>query len=169
MNTSTHAETGALEHDSDAEQYLSFILGSEEYAVDILKVQEIRSWEPVTNIPNTPDYVLGIINLRGTVVPVIDLRRRFKLETANFNSTTVVIVVKVEHEAKSRVVGLVADAVSEVYNVTEADIRSTPDVGSAISTEFIKGLATVQEKMIILLDVNVLVNTGILEDVAAEL
>jgi len=169
MNTSIQADAESMEQTAGANQYLTFILGTEEYGIDILKVQEIRSWEPVTHIPNTPDYVLGIVNLRGTVVPVIDLRLRFNMDREEYGATTIVVVVKIEHEGKIRVVGMVADAVSEVYYVKEEDIRPTPDIGSDISIDFIKGLATVEDKLIILLEIDVLVNSGILEDVSSKI
>src|SRR6202167_5780761 len=103
-----------------SEQYLTFMLAGEEYGVDILRVQEIKGWDKVTRIPHSPDYVLGVINLRGAVVPIVDLRRRFGLETIAFGPTTVVIVVRVGDERVVRTVGMVVDAVSEVYNVDTA-------------------------------------------------
>ncbi len=168
MNTMTEIENISMELQEGTNQYLTFILGGEEYAVDILKVREIRGWESVTNIPNTPDYVLGVINLRGTVVPIIDLRRRFALDKADFGPTTVVIVTKVEHNGKDRTVGMVVDAVSEVYNIDEKLISAAPDIGGAISIDFIKGLATFDEKMLIILEIDELVNTGVLQDIGTE-
>lgn len=144
-------------------QYLTFILGGEEYAVDILKVQEIRGWEPVTPIPNTPEHVLGVINLRGIVVPIIDLRVRFAMSSAEFDALTVVVIVKVTQGEKERTVGLVVDAISDVYSVVESDIKEAPEMGGALATEYITGLMTVDEKMIILLNVDLLVNKGVLE------
>ena len=153
-----------LDEDS-TNQYLTFLLADEEYGVDILKVQEIRGWEQPTMLPNAVDYVLGVINLRGTVVPIIDLRRRFAMEKSQFGQTTVVVVVKVTSMDKERTVGIVVDAVSEVYNVNDADIRPAPDLGGAISTEFVKGLATMGEKMIILLDIDKLISAGVLKEI----
>ncbi len=154
----------SAEQQAGTSQFLTFKLGAEEYGIDILKVQEIRSWEPVTTIPNTPDYVLGVVNLRGTIVPVMDLRRRFQLEQAEFHTTTVIIVVKIENEGHLRTVGMVADAVSEVYNVVGDAISETPDIGGAINVEFIRGLTTIDEKMIILLEIDALVNAGLLAE-----
>jgi purine-binding chemotaxis protein CheW len=168
MNTATEIENISMELQEGTHQYLTFMLGGEEYAVDILKVREIRGWESVTNIPNTPDYVLGVINLRGTVVPIIDLRKRFALDKADFGSTTVVIVIKIEHDGKERTIGMVVDAVSEVYNIEEQLINDAPDIGGAISIEFIKGLATFDEKMVIILEIDELVNTGVLKDIDVE-
>jgi len=156
-----------LELDEDAtSQYLTFLLAGEEYGLDILKVQEIRGWEQPTMLPNALNYVLGVINLRGTVVPIIDLRQRFALEKSQFGQTTVVVIVKVSSADKERTVGIVVDAVSEVYNVNDEQIRPTPDLGGAISMEFVKGLATLGEKMIILLDIDKLINTGVLKEIA---
>jgi len=164
MNISTQADKTSMQTDAGTDQYLTFLLADEEYGVDIMKVQEIRGWDGATAIPNTPEYVLGVSNLRGMIVPIIDLRQRFQLPNAEFNSSTVVVIVKVASEAGERTMGLVVDAVSEVYNLPEEAIGDTPDLGSAISTNFVKGLATVDEKMIILLDIDRLINAGVLED-----
>jgi purine-binding chemotaxis protein CheW len=147
-----------------SEQYLTFMLAGEEYGVDILRVQEIKGWDKVTRIPNTPDYVLGVINLRGAVVPILDLRRRFGLETMAFGPTTVVIVVRVMSGRGERTVGVVVDAVSEVYNVDAADTKPPPDVCGSVDTMFVKGLATVEEKMLILLDIDRLIGNSIADE-----
>ena len=150
-------------HNKDAEnQYLTFMLAGEEYGVDILTVQELRGWEVTTPIPNTPDFVLGVINLRGIVVPIISLRGRFELESEAHGPTTVVIIVKVKAGDKDRVLRIVVDAVSEVYDISKEDMQPPPDMEGAISIDFITGLATIDEKMVILLDVNKLINEGVL-------
>jgi purine-binding chemotaxis protein CheW len=149
------------------EQYLTFQLAGEEYAVDILRVQEIKGWERATRIPHAPHYVLGVINLRGAIVPIIELRRRFGLEPTTFGPTTVVIVVKVMGERSERTVGMVVDAVCEVYNVATADLKPPPEVGSSVDTAFVKGLATVEDKMLILLEIDRLINSSILDNVEA--
>ena len=149
-----------------SEQYLTFMLAGEEYGVDILRVQEIKGWDKVTRIPHTPDYVLGVINLRGAVVPILDLRRRFGLETVEFGPTTVVIVVRVMSGRGERTVGVVVDAVSEVYNVDAADTKPPPDVCGSVDTMFVKGLATVEEKMLILLDIDRLIGNSIADETA---
>lgn len=164
MNMSTQADQSSTKMDADTEQYLTFFLADEEYGVDILKVQEIRGWDGATAIPNTPDYILGVSNLRGMVVPIIDLRQRFKLANVEFNSSTVVVIVKVVSDSNERTVGLVVDAVSEVYSLPKEAIGEAPDLGGAIGTSFVKGLATIDEKMIILLDIDLLINTGVLND-----
>jgi len=156
-------ETDSVEAKDSTSQYLTFILGGEEYGVDILKVQEIRSWEPATKIPNSPEFVLGVVNLRGLVVPIVDLRLRFSLDSADFSATTVVVIVKVGMKSVMRTVGLVVDAISDVYVVNDSEVRDAPDFGGAMATEFIMGLVTVDEKMVVLLDVDHLVNTGVLD------
>jgi purine-binding chemotaxis protein CheW len=149
-----------------SEQYLTFMLAGEEYGVDILRVQEIKGWDKVTRIPRTPDYVLGVINLRGAVVPIVDLRRRFGLETIAFGPTTVIIVMRVEGERNERTVGVVVDAVSEVYNVDPADTKPPPDVCGSVDTVFVKALATIEEKMLILLDIDRLIGNSIIDETA---
>jgi len=165
VNSSVHT-IKSLDLDEDAtNQFLTFLLAGEEYGVDILKVQEIRGWEQPTMLPNALNYVLGVINLRGTVVPIIDLRQRFALEKSQFGPTTVVVIVKVSNADKERTVGIVVDAVSEVYNVTDEQIRPPPDLGGVISMDYVKGLATLDEKMIILLDIDKLISVGVLKQI----
>jgi purine-binding chemotaxis protein CheW len=147
-----------------SEQFLTFMLAGEEYGVDILRVQEIKGWDKVTRIPHTPDYVLGVINLRGAIVPILDLRRRFGLDTTEFGPTTVVIVVRVAGARVERTVGMVVDAVSEVYNVDVGDTKPPPDVCGSVDTIFVKALATVEDKMLILLDIDRLIGNSISDD-----
>ena len=163
MNTNVGLTQGFDQTSDASSQYLSFILAEEEYAVDILHVQEIRSWEKVTSIPNTPDYVAGVINLRGVVVPIVDLRRRFGLASTEFGLSTVVVIVTVDGDRGSRVVGLVADAVSDVYRFAPESIGDTPEFGGAIGTDYVKGLVSVNEKLIILLDIDELITVGVFE------
>lgn len=146
----------SLKRDAVAEglQYLTFSLAGEEYGIDILKVQEIRGWVPVTKVPNAPAFVRGVMNLRGAIVPVIDLRLRFGLETVEYTKTTVVIVVTVQSASGSRIIGTVVDGVSDVLNVDAADIQPAPDFGTAVHTEFISGLVTIESGMVMLLDVD---------------
>lgn len=144
------------------EQYLTFALDKEEYGVNILRVQGIQGWDRVTAIPNTPDYVLGVINLRGAIVPIVDLRRRFGLPATGFGPTTVVIVVKVMRQRHERTVGLVVDSVSEVCNVQPGDRKPAPDFGTGVETGFVQGLVTVDERLVILLDIDRLVCEGLL-------
>lgn len=149
-----------------AVEYLSFSLGSEEYAVDILKVQEIRGYDAVTTIVNAPEFIKGVINLRGTIVPVVDMRIKFALGEVTYNEFTVVIVLNLEG---GRVVGMVVDGVSEVMTLPPGDIRAVPPMGSVVTTEYLTGLASVGERMIILIDIEKLMNSpemGLVEIVA---
>lgn len=133
------------------EQYLTFIMADEEYGVDILAVQEIRGWDNATPIPNAPDHIMGVINLRGTIVPIIDLRRRFKLPPLDYGPTTVVVVLKIETSRGMRNMGVIVDAVSDVYDVPINGIRKT-GMGDNANARFIKGLVTINDSMVILLE-----------------
>ena len=141
-------------------EFLTFMLNGEEYGVDILRVQEIKGWDSVTSVPNMPDYIRGVINLRGTIVPVIDLRRRFDLETLDYSGTTVVIVLRVKTEGHAdRTMSIVVDGVSDVYQVTASNMKKSPDFGGEIDTEFVQGIATVDQKMVVLLDIDNMLNS----------
>ncbi len=150
-----------------AHQYLSFFLGEEEYATDILRVQEIKGWDTVTRVPYSPNYILGVINLRGAIVPVIDLRVRFSLGNAAFDPATVIIVVHVAGTRGERVVGIVVDAVSDVYSVAAESITPPPDVMGSIDHMFVTGLARLDDKLVIILDIERLVTSSILGDTKA--
>ncbi len=145
------------------QQYLTFMLAGEEYGVDILRVQEIKGWDKVTRIPHTAKFILGVINLRGAVVPIIDLRCRFGLGNGGFGPTTVVIVVRAVNKDGERTVGMVVDAVSEVYNIDMATTKPPPDVCANVGMGFVKALATVAGKMLILLDVDLLIGNSIID------
>jgi purine-binding chemotaxis protein CheW len=135
-------------------EYLTFMLAGEQYGVNILQVQEIRGWEPVTRIPNSPRYVKGVINLRGTIVPILDLRLRFDLEIAPYTKETVVIVVRArDKHCEGRSIGLVVDAVSDVLVARDEQIIGTPEFGANVSTENIIGLVSEGEHMVMLLEV----------------
>ncbi len=144
-----------MEHE---QEYLTFKLNGEEYGVDILSVQEIRVWSSVTELPNKPNYLKGVINLRGVIIPIIDLRLRFGKEPLPYNEQTVTIILRDHNSDKNMVVGIVVDAVSEVYKFALQSIRQAPEFGSQIDSCFLKGLATVEGKLIILLDNNALLN-----------
>ncbi|WP_228050836.1 MULTISPECIES: chemotaxis protein CheW [Pontibacterium] len=141
------------------DQYLTFIIAQEEYGVDILRVQEIKGWSKTTPIPNTPDYIKGVMNLRGAIVPIIDLRERFGLPPLEYGPMTVVIVLSVFSEERERLMGVVVDAVSDVYNVKPDDLKPAPDLGGKLRSEFVKGLATVDEKLMIVIDIDNLLNS----------
>ena len=134
----------------DEDQFLTFVLQDEVYGLDILKVQEIRGWTKVTQMPNSPDFIRGVMNLRGAIVPILDLRRRFNMDETEFTMQTVVVVVNVQQ----RTIGMIVDQVSDVVDIDEKSIRQAPDFGTSIDSSFIKGLVPVNEKMIILLNVD---------------
>jgi purine-binding chemotaxis protein CheW len=133
-------------------QYLTFQLGGEEYGVNILNVEEIKSGDKITKIPKTPDYILGVMNLRGDIVPVVDLRERFQIKAPESLKHQVVIILNVKTDTGRRVVGVIIDDVSDVYDLSDDQIQPSPDLGNAISTEFIHGIATLASKIIIVLN-----------------
>jgi len=135
--------------EADGREFLSFRLGAEEYGIEILKVQEIRGWEVPTAIAGTPEFIKGVINLRGTIVPIVDLRLKFGLAKATYDEFTVVIILSFAR----RVVGIVVDAVSDVITLAPQQIRPAPEFGGALDTRFITGLGTVEERMLILADI----------------
>lgn len=147
-----------------ASEFLSFNLGEEQYGVDILKVQEIRGYDAVTRLPDAPDYIKGVINLRGTIVPVIDLRLKLRLKEARYDAFTVMIVLNVD----DRVVGIVVDSVSDVFPLTQEQIRPTPEFGASVDTRFISGIGTVDDRMLILLDIETLINSADLTEQVVE-
>jgi len=140
------------------EQYLTFYLVDEEYGIEITSVQGIQGWTSVTSIPNTPNYILGVINLRGQIVPIMDLRLRFSLEQAQLEANTVVIVVKLIKENKEKFLGIVVDGVSETYRFDCNKIQPPLDLGVTNKSNFLKGLASVDERVVILLDIDQLIN-----------
>lgn len=141
------------------QEYLTFVLGDESYGLEILKVQEIRGYDAVTKIANTPDFIKGVINLRGRIVPIVDLRIKFHLGNVVYDDLTVVIILNLS----GRIVGMVVDGVSDVMNLQPAQIRSVPDIVASIDTKFITGLASVEEKMFILVDIERLMNSREME------
>jgi purine-binding chemotaxis protein CheW len=138
-------------------QVLTFVLGGETYGVDILRVQEIRGWSAVTKIPHAPSHVLGVLNLRGSIVPIVDLRMRFNLERAEYTAITVIIVLSVLAGAQRRDFGVVVDGVSDVVDVNGAEVKAAPDLGSRSATEHIRGLVQISERMVVLLDIDRLI------------
>jgi purine-binding chemotaxis protein CheW len=133
-----------------ANEFLTFRLGKEEYGIEILKVQEIRCYEQVTAIANAPEFIKGVVNLRGIIVPIVDMRIKFNLDSAEYDQFTVVIILNVA----GRVVGMVVDGVSDVIRLTEEQIRSAPDFSaSSFDTRYITGLGTIEERMLILVDI----------------
>jgi purine-binding chemotaxis protein CheW len=140
-----------------SKQVLTFTLGDETYGVDILRVQEIRGWAPVTRIPQAQAHLLGVLNLRGSIVPIVDLRMRFELPRAEYTPLTVIIVLSVESPQGRRDFGLVVDGVSDVVDVALVDVKPAPELGAQANTEFIAGLAAVSGRMVMLLDIDRLI------------
>lgn len=143
MSSATQDVTGSTQ------EYLTFTLGAEEYGIDILKVQEIRGYDAVTTIVNAPPFIKGVINLRGVIVPIVDMRIKFNLGEPEYNQFTVVIILNVAR----RVIGIVVDSVSDVITIAQDAIRPAPDFGATVDTRFILGLATIDERMIIAVDI----------------
>ena len=135
--------------EAEGREFFIFRLGAEEYGIEILKVQEIRGWEVPTAIAGTPEFIKGVINLRGTIVPIVDLRLKFGLEKANYDEFTVVIILSVAR----RVVGIVVDAVSDVVTLAPEQIRPAPEFGASVDARFITGLGTLGERMLVLADI----------------
>ena len=136
---------------ADSEQYLTFTVGEELYGVKLLSVQEIRGWEAVARVPNVPEYIKGVMNLRGTAVPVIDLRLRGHNE-ATYLPSTVMIILRAVINGQERVAGIVVDAVSDVLNATAEEIRKPPEFGDRIDTDFINGLVDADGHMVMIFD-----------------
>ena len=147
MGTQAEAATGAQRG-----QMLTFRLGAATYGVDILRVKEIRGWSPVTRIPQSPESLLGVLNLRGVIVPVIDLRKRFGLAVAEFNAMTVTIVLSLQTASGPKEHGFVVDAVRDVVDLAAGSMRPAPEVGSTSANDFIEAIATHDEQMLILLN-----------------
>ncbi len=141
---------------TSGEQYLTFLLEHEQYAVDILCVEEIRSWEHPTQIPNSPSYVKGVINMRGIIVPIIDLRLKFNIGNAIYTETTVVIVLTIEIDDTSRTIGFVVDAVSDVLNAEDNEIKNAPAFGGCVPQQYISGIVNVGKNVVTLLNVEAL-------------
>ena len=144
-----------MAHANIAQEFLTFRLGNEEYGIEILKVQEIRGYDTITQIANSPEFIKGVVNLRGIIVPIIDMRIKFNLGEATYDRFTVVIILNLS----GRVVGMVVDGVSDVIGLDAEQVRPTPEFGSVLNTEYIMGLGTVAERMLSLLDIEKLMSS----------
>jgi len=168
MQVAAAAAKPAIGASAEREEFLTFTLGKEEYGIEILKVQEIRGYEAVTRIANAPEFIKGVVNLRGIIVPIVDMRIKFNLGDAEYNQFTVVIILNVA----GRVVGIVVDSVSDVIQLTTDQIRPAPDFSSAtFDTKYITGLGTIDQRMLILVDIERLmsgVDMGLMEQAAAQ-
>ena len=140
---------------SGTREYLTFRLDQEEYGIDILKVQEIRGYEPPTRIAHAPEFIKGVVNLRGTIIPIVDMRLKFNCSQAEYNSFTVVIILNL----RNRVVGIVVDSVSDVMELAADNVKAAPDIESVIDNDCILGLGSVGERMLILLDIEKLMSS----------
>ena len=149
--------TGEQQHGVESRQVLTFVLGNETYGVDILRVQEISGWSAVTKIPHAPAHVLGVLNLRGSIVPIVDLRMRFALDRAEYTAVTVIIVMSVVTPSGRRDFGVVVDGVSDVVDVNSAEVKPAPELGERGATDFLLGLVTVADRMVVLLDIDRLI------------
>jgi len=152
--------------DGSGSEYLAFTLGAEEYGIDILKVQEIRGYEAVTRIANAPEFIKGVINLRGIIIPVVDMRIKFKLGTPTYDQFTVVIILNIG----GRIMGMVVDSVSDVTTLTPDQIKPAPEMGSSFKSDYLMGLGTVDERMLILIDIDKLMSSsemGLMDRMAA--
>lgn len=155
LNTNVAISASSVITKSAAGEYLTFVLGTEAYGLEILKVQEIRGYEAVTQIANTPDFIKGVVNLRGKIVPIVDLRIKFHLGKVEYDEFTVVIILNLN----GRVVGIVVDGVSDVMALKDDQIRDVPSLVSSIDTKYIVGLATVDSQMLILVDIEHLMSS----------
>ena len=155
VNSTVSTNNNSARAKSAAGEYLTFVLGDEQYGLEILKVQEIRGYDAVTQIANTPDFIKGVVNLRGKIVPIVDLRIKFHLGKVEYDEFTVVIILNLN----GRVVGIVVDGVSDVMALKEEQIRDVPSLVSSIDTKYIVGLATVEENMFILVDIEQLMSS----------
>lgn len=150
-------DSNESQHSSEpTQEFLTFTLGSEGYAIDILRVQEIRGYDQVTAIANSPAFIKGVINLRGAIVPIIELRIKFNLPVVTYDQFTVVIILNV----MKRIIGVVVDSVSDVIALAHGAIKPPPEFGSTFNTEYLMGLATVEARMLILVDIERLMSSG---------
>ncbi|MFP9229705.1 chemotaxis protein CheW [Pectobacterium cacticida] len=149
------ASVTKLTGETEGQEFLIFTLGDEEYGVDILKVQEIRGYDQVTRIANTPPFIKGVTNLRGVIVPIVDLRIKFAKQDVEYNENTVVIVLNLGQ----RVVGIVVDGVSDVLSLAAEQIRPAPEFAVTLSTEYLTGLGSLGERMLILVDIEKLLSS----------
>lgn len=166
MATTAHISKTIEAKDGAGYEFLAFTLGSEEYGIDILKVQEIRGYEAVTRIANAPEFIKGVINLRGIIIPVVDMRIKFNLGAPTYDQFTVVIILNIG----GRVIGMVVDSVSDVTTLTADQIKPAPEMGTAFNSDYMIGLGTLDERMLILVDIDKLMSSnemGLIEKLAA--
>ncbi len=167
MSTTTRAQLNMLANeDSVGNEFLAFTLGNEEYGIDILRVQEIRGYEPVTRIANAPAFIKGVVNLRGTIIPIVDMRIKFSLGEPTYDDFTVVIILNIA----GRIVGMVVDSVSDVTTLRPEQVKPAPEIGTSFDTDYLIGLGSLDERMLILVDIDKLMTSaemGLMEKIAA--
>ena len=169
MSTPAHINaqvSGSKSGDIAGNEFLAFTLGKEEYGIDILKVQEIRGYEAVTRIANAPEFIKGVVNLRGIIVPIVDMRIKFNLGEPTYDQFTVVIILNIG----GRVMGMVVDSVSDVITLSPEQVKPAPEMGTAFNTDYLIGLGTLDERMLILIDIDKLMSSsemGLIEKIAA--
>ena len=172
MSSNAQTQTSAASHDpleggeDSGREFLAFTLGKEEYGIDILRVQEIRGYEPVTRIANSPAFVKGVVNLRGIIVPIVDMRIKFNLGEPTYDQFTVVIILNIA----GRVMGMVVDSVSDVTTLTPEQVKPAPEMGTTFDSDYLIGLGTLNERMLILVDIDQLMSSpemGLIEKIAA--
>ena len=155
MTKIKQSQENHMHTDSDSREFLSFVLGSEHYALDIMSVKEIRGYEVVTKIANAPPFIKGVINLRGDIVPIVDLRLKFEVGEATYNEFTIVIMLNVAQ----RIVGIVVDSVSDVIRLADDEIRPAPDFGVAFDSRYLLGLVPIENHMVILVNIESLISS----------
>ncbi len=161
------AAEAAVAHVAQAGKYLSFVLGREEYGLEILRVQEINGLMDITRVPRSPDYVKGVINLRGRVIPIINLRKKFSMPMVDDTERTCIIMVQVNYNESQITMGIVVDEVSEVLNITDDQIEPSPSFGGGMEqADFITGMGKLEDKVVILLDLDSVLNGEELEEIA---
>jgi purine-binding chemotaxis protein CheW len=167
MTNSLHIPTSMQSGEEEARnEFLAFTLGQEEYGIDILRVQEIRGYESVTRIANAPAFIKGVVNLRGTIIPVVDMRIKFNLGSPTYDQFTVVIILNIA----GRIVGMVVDSVSDVTTLAPAQVKPAPEIGTVFDNEYLIGLGTIDERMLILVNIDKLMTSaemGLIERIAA--
>ncbi|HLH37559.1 MAG TPA: chemotaxis protein CheW [Bryobacteraceae bacterium] len=169
MALATATQDSAAKGDSRAGKYLTFVLGKEEFAIQVLRVREIMGVQQITQVPQTPDYVKGVINLRGKVIPVVDLRVKFGMPEQEYSARTCIIVVQIEEGGAGMLTGVVVDEVSEVLNMQASEIEDTPEFGRGVATPYLLGMAKVKGKVKILLDINKVMNAREIHGLAGAL
>jgi purine-binding chemotaxis protein CheW len=165
-NTQRSVSGFGEKNESAGNEFLAFTLGKEEYGIDILKVQEIRGYEAVTRIANAPDFIKGVVNLRGIIVPIVDMRIKFNLGEPTYDQFTVVIILNIS----GRVVGMVVDSVSDVITLSMEQVKPAPEMGTTFDSDYLIGLGTLDERMLILVDIDKLMSSadmGLIEKLAA--